>query len=209
MNRDLPCISPLRDSWRGHKYAASWMWEPPGQTEPLNLSSARRLEIVLERLAPIARLRSVLFNEPSGGESLPLLQWQEGSNEAFQHEVLATLGNAENPINDAEIWLDLFAWVHVEGQSLPVQGWLERGAWLDISFETETPYTSLSIDHTLYRDGNSNGPSNHELHLLNAPLLRSVLAAMEEAEGPITEVDGLPDVTREGFVAWKNGEPGS
>ncbi|WP_428264448.1 hypothetical protein [Haliangium sp.] len=178
------------------------MWEPPGQTEPLNASSAQRLEAVLTALALIARPRSALFSGPPGGESLPMLKWQSGSNAAFQREVLATLADAPFPITSAEIELDLFAWVHVEDQSAPIQGWLERAADLDMSFETEAPYSALAMGHTLYRDGNTNGPSNHELHLLNAPMLKAALAAVEAVEGPITEVEGFTDVTREGFATW-------
>lgn len=41
--------------------------------------------------------------------------------------------------------------------------------------------------------------------------MKAALAAMEEVEGPITEIQGPLDVTREGFIEWtdddwRNGE---
>lgn len=118
MNRDEPCISPVYESWRAHRQVASWIWEPPGQTDPLNRSSAQRLRAVLAALAPITRLRSAQLDGDK--ESLPEFKWKGGPNAAFEQQLLAAFADVAYPITDADIELDLFAWVYVEGDSAPI-----------------------------------------------------------------------------------------
>jgi len=170
------------------------MWEPTVSKGDSNDDSTKRFQSILEALRPFGRLREIRL------AGVPLMKWQSGAHDAFEEQVLTRLSNATIPINNADCWFDLWVWVRVEHGAPPIQGWVARLAQLDMAFGTDNPFSALSFDHTLFRDGNTHGEPNRELHLLNAPLLRTALNNISLVEGPITEVDGFEDVNQYGFL---------
>jgi hypothetical protein len=208
--REAPPIEPLQDTWGRFKHAASWMWSPrsrPASDEApaLNVWGAGQLAELLEALRPIARVRKASFNGPPDSPPLAAPEchwdWRQAPPAGFERSLIEAVRTAPSPITTVELMFDLYVWVRTATASAPVRGWLAGAAQGDLQFETSSPYGALMMNHTLFRDGATHGDSNAELHRLNSPLLRQALAAIEERLGPITEVEGLPDVTRTGFAS--------
>ncbi len=205
-DRDAPAVQPRLDSWRRQQHAATWMWSPRDRPEsdqagPLNTWTVGRVRALLGALGPQARLAEVLADgPPAAGRSLPSLTPDKGETaDAFEGRVLGTIAAADFALTSLVLVFDLCAWVHVDPTGDLIQGWIARAASIDLTSEVDDPYGALQLDHTLFRDGNTHGESNHQLYVHNAPWLRQVLAEIQRVEGPFTELDGLPDVTEQGF----------
>lgn len=196
---DEPCTAPIMDTWRNWDGAGSWTWSPRG---PWGVD---QLAAVLDALHPIARVRAAVFGGPPDVPPLamPERTWPEGvTHDAFERSLVEAALNEAVPITTIDLVLDLRVWVRTATSgTTPVLAWVNRAAEVALYFGPTSPHGTLDIHHTLFIDGNLAGDPNTELHRLNQPLLRDALAAIESRFGPITEVAGLPGVSRTGFTS--------
>jgi hypothetical protein len=197
--QDEPCVAPILDTWRNWDRAGSWLWSPRVPW------SVDELALVLDVLRPIARVREALFGGPPDAPPLatPEHEWPEGvRHDVFERSLVEAARAAAVPITTIDIVLDLRVWVRTApSPATPVLGWVRSAAEMSLYLDDQSPYGALMIHHTLFVDGNLSGEPNTELHRLNQPLLCDALAAIESRLGPITEVEGLPGVSRTGFAS--------
>lgn len=197
--RDEPCVVPVMDTWRNWDRAGSWLWSP---RIPWNVD---QLAAVLEVLHPIARTREALLGGPPDAPPLAMPErvWHDGvAHAVFERSLVEAARTAAVPITTIDLVLDLRVWVRTATtRTMPVLGWVRSAAEVSLYFAGRNPYGALVIHHTLFIDGKLAGDPNIELHRLNQPLLRDVLAAIESRFGPIIEVEGLPGVSPTGFTS--------
>lgn len=194
----LTCTAPLYDTWRRWKYAGSWTWAPAPpaighDVGAMNAWSARFVGTAFDALGSAVRARRALLEGPPGATlGVPALEAptiaQLADAIASQAQLVQTL----------DVELDLHVWYRSAPGSQPVRGWLERGAMLWVALG-DAPSIALTLDHTLFIDGNLNGDSNHELYLKNQPILAGMIAALSASFGPVAEFEGLPSVTGAGY----------
>ncbi len=194
----LPCTVPVYDTWRRWRYAGSWTWvpSPPAIVQDvgmMNAWSARFIHTVFEALGTAARARSALL-DGAPGETLgvPALAAPTVT------EIADTIASQRQVVQTLDIELDLRVWYRAAAGAQPVLAWLERGAMLWVSLG-DAPSIALTVDHTLFVDGNLNGDSNQELFLMNQPVLAGLIAALSSRFGPVAEFEGLPSVTAAGY----------
>jgi hypothetical protein len=207
-SRDNPPITPVMDSWRNYSSAASWLWTPRSRPEgddapTLNAWGAEQLSQFLEALRPFARIRTAFFGGPPESRPLPVPEhtWdeRESSHAGFERMLIHALRTASIPITVVELSFDLDVWVRTQEGSPPARGWVRGLMRGELMLEMENPYGAVMMNHTLFLGGSFHGRSNADLHRLNAPMLATALKTIEARLGPITEVEGLDEVTRTGF----------
>ena len=200
----LDCTVPLHDSWRRWRYAGSWTWiptAPPAARDvgAMNAWSARFVTNVLDALRTSARARQALLEGPPGA-SLDVRALEAPTAARIADAIAAQ----PQVVQTLDIELDLCVWYRSAAGAPPTLAWLERGAKLWVSLGA-APSIALTVDHTLFIDGNLHGDSNHELYLLNQPILAGMIAALSRCFGPVAEFEGLPSVTAGGYDARHDG----
>jgi hypothetical protein len=196
---DEMCVQPIIDTWQIWDDAGSWTWSPRAPW------SAAQLPDVLEALRPFARVREALIGGPPDAPPIatPERVWTAGlAHDAFERSLIDAALNEPVPITTIDLVVDLLVWVRTAtSPTVPVLGWLSRGAVVALYFGRSSPNGTLHIHHTLFIDGDLAGDSNAELHQLNQPRLRDALSAIESRFGPITEFAGLLGINRSGFAS--------
>lgn len=193
------CTTPLYDTWRRWKYAGSWTWVPAppaiGQdVGAMNAWSARFVRTAFEALGNAVRARRATLEGPPGAPlGVPALEAPTVAQLADAIEAHAQL------VQTLDVELDLCVWFRSVAGAPPVRAWLERGAMLWVALG-DAPSLALTVDHTLFIDGNLNGDSNHEFYVKNQPVLAGMIAALSASFGPVAEFEGLPSVTADGYA---------
>lgn len=131
----------------------------------MNGWSARFVREVLDALGASARARSALLEGPPGAAlGSPAMALPTAAQLAGALSVQPQL------VQTVDIELDLHVWYRSIAGTQPTLAWLERGAMLWVALG-DAPSVALTVDHTLFIDGNLNGDPNHELYLKNQPIL--------------------------------------
>ena len=160
----------------------------------MNGWSARFVREVLDALGASARARSALLEGPPGAAlGSPAMALPTAAQLAGALSVQPQL------VQTVDIELDLHVWYRSIAGTQPTLAWLERGAMLWVALG-DAPSVALTVDHTLFIDGNLNGDPNHELYLKNQPILAGMIAALSRRLGPVAEFEGLPSVTAAGYA---------
>ncbi len=209
---DDPCVPARLDTWRNCSAAGRWTWSIDRQpasdaVADVNAWATAELKGLFDAIRPFARVREMLLDEGTDvpPEALDVtsreLRWQPGvPHDAFERHLLERTRTMSVPIANIALAFDLLVWVRTDASpTVPVLGWVHRIGGGTLALRPLPAGASLEMHSTLFFSGNWYGDSNLELSRLNQPLLRDALAAIEAKGGPITEVDGLPSVSRTGF----------
>ncbi|MEH2243025.1 hypothetical protein [Nostoc sp.] len=211
IDKTVPPIEPLNDTWGGKKDAGSWGVTPSFDFTNLSIQSVNTWYVnslmeTLNAFSDLARVWSVFFYpSPESEIKRVVLEWKPGdSYEKYLKKVLEAIGEYSAAIEGLEMEVDLLVFVRTqESPNQPVRAWVRNLGNLVIwgGLEYGRPYLFFSINHTLfYSFSYPLGEDNSELYSLNQPLLENALRRWEERFGPISEVEGLKGIYEYGFL---------
>lgn len=210
IDKTVPPIEPLNDTWGGKKSAGKWFIVPPFDFTNLSIQLVNAWYIdstigTINAFDELARVAEVFFS-PSSESDIKgvVLEWQPGNSyEEYIEHVLKAIGEYPAAIEELVMQVDLLVFVRTEeSPHQPIRAWVRYLGELLIRGGPEygEPYICFSVHHTLfYPFSYPLGANNSELYSLNQPLLENALRRWEERFGSISEVEGLQGIYEYGF----------
>ncbi|MEM7590156.1 MAG: hypothetical protein AAF383_01300 [Cyanobacteria bacterium P01_A01_bin.83] len=212
IDKNLPVIEPLYDTWGGKKSAGYWgldgelEWRDFSAQE-INAWFAESLAKTLDAFSSLARISHILWrngenNRGSIGFRLELESYS--SYEEYLEKVFQCLKNYPILIEEIEIQVDMFVYVRTNiSPNKPIRSWVRGFGDISINIDQEDEDAGLwlNMEHTLfYPFSYQNGKDNSELFELNQPLLKEALKNWEQKFNSRIEVEGLPGIYKYGFL---------
>lgn len=211
IDKTVPPIEPLNDTWGGKKSAGSWSIDPPFDFTNLSIQLVNAWYIdstigTIDAFDELARVWKVAFG-PSSESDIKgvVLEWQPGNSyEEYIEHVLKAIREYPAAIEELVMRVDLLVFVRTEeSPHQPIPAWVRYLGEFVIRGGPEygEPYLYFSVHHTLfYPFSYPLGANNSELYSLNQPLLENALRRWEERFGSISEVEGLKGIYEYGFL---------
>ena len=220
IDRNLPVVEPVLDTWGAKKSAGSWdiILEFDYNNKSVqehNNWYAETLKKTLEAFSFLAKAYAIsfgtsIYNSQNKHEVISLIRQENQSYNNYIKTACEAIKQYSTDIDSISIGFDFFVYVRTEKSfPKPTRIWIREfgksndlgGMMMELSIEDEAAGILFSMNHTLfYPFSYQTGEDNSELFELNRPLLEEALRNWEQKlEGEI-EVDGLPGIYKYGFL---------